>query len=106
MTLKALLPFGRVEFFALGGAGFYFANMDVNWTYSNVTPLDVTEMHSEWSASDTTFGVHAGVGFNVHVTSRVLLGADLRYVFASAQFVGPTTNIGGLRLGAVLGYRF
>jgi hypothetical protein len=106
-TLRALLPFDRAEFFALGGAGFYFANMDVRWTYSNLTPDNATMMQSAWSASDTTLGVHAGAGFDVHLASGVLLGADLRYVFASAKFVGMTThNIGGLRLGAVLGYRF
>jgi opacity protein-like surface antigen len=105
-TFRALLPLDGIEISALAGAGVYFAHMEVEGSRGYFTPDTALLRTGTWSSSDTPVGVHLGAGFGAHVTPRLLLGADLRYVFASAKLFDTTMHIGGLRLGAVLGYRF
>ena len=105
-TLRATLPLGRMDLSALAGVGIYVAHLGRSQQAAQDSLTDSFSLRNGMSVTDTTLGGHVGAGLGVQVTPRISLGADLRYVFASAKFFDAPTNIGGLRLDAVLGYRF
>jgi opacity protein-like surface antigen len=99
-TVRVILPLGRAEISVLAGLGLYFARLDEDVIY--LPSYHVT-------STDTTLGAHVGAGFSVQLTPPVSLGADVRYVIASPKFPkisDATMHIEGLRLDAVLAYRF
>jgi len=105
-TLRATLPLGGVDVSALGGLGVYTARRD--WTTPVAFSRSADSGTVQWPlhSTDRTLGLHVGGGASVDVTPRISFGADARYVFASANFSGTTTHIGGLRIGGVVVCRF
>lgn len=55
---------------------------------------------------DSATGAWAGVGVNVKVTQSFSLGVDARYSYAKANVFGKKRQIGGVNIGASLGYHF
>ena len=108
-TVRMVLPLGRAEISALAGSGLYFARRKgrpVSLADASTPEAPVRLVTVPVSSSDRTLGVHVGAGFGFYVAPRVLLGADLRYVFARARLFDTPAHIDGLRLDAILECRF
>ncbi|MFH2051987.1 MAG: outer membrane beta-barrel protein [bacterium] len=82
VTAKAFIPAGSVYPYGEFGVGAYFSEFDVS---DNVNTFEGT----------TTFGVHAGAGVNVEVSSRVFVGLEARYVWNDPDFGGQEINLNG-----------
>lgn len=105
MTVKALIPMGAVDPFGALGIGAYF------------TSLEVSENANSFEG-DVTFGIHVGAGLDIHVTERVFIGAEGRYVWADPSFGDETITLNddsyslkafelnGFTTMAVLGFGF
>jgi opacity protein-like surface antigen len=98
-TMRAILPVDRVELSVLGGFGLYFATMEATASVPGIGS-------ASQSYSDSPLGVHLGTGASVLLTPSASLGAELRYVWARATFNGSSGQIDGLRMDAMLAYRF
>ncbi len=100
-SLRLRYPMKVAEISAFAGGGIHFAHfsLEPDATSGTVVPQDVSE-------SDTVFGYHIGgeLAFNLSPTMRV--GFEARETFATAKFRDVSTDIGGLRLAATLGYHF
>jgi opacity protein-like surface antigen len=106
-TLRAILPLRGLELSALGGIGVYAVRWDTTIPVAVSLSPDSGTIRQPVSLNDRTWGLHAGGGASVDLTPRITLGADFRYVFASAKLLpDTTTHIGGLRVGGVVACRF
>jgi opacity protein-like surface antigen len=94
-NLRLRYPMKVAELSVFAGGGIHFAQVSVD--------SDLTG----WSSSnDTVFGYQLGaeVAFNLSPTMRV--GFEVMRSIVSASFDGTSTDIGGLRLAATVGYHF
>ncbi len=94
-NVRLRYPMKVAEISVYAGGGIHFAQLSMNSDLAG------------WSASnDTVFGYPLGaeLAFNLSPTMRV--GLDACETFASASFHDVSTEIGGLRLAATLGYHF
>ncbi len=93
-SLRLRYPMKVAELSAFGGGGIHFAHVSASFAGLS------------GSSNDTAFGWHVGgeAAFNLSPTMRV--GFEVRRTFATAKFEGVSTDIGGVRLAATLGYHF
>jgi opacity protein-like surface antigen len=94
-NLRLRYPMKVAELSVFAGGGIHFAQLS--------SDSDLTG----WSSShDSAFGYQLGAeaAFNLSPTMRV--GAEVCETFVTAKFDGTSTDIGGLRLAATLGYHF
>ncbi|MFO7610401.1 MAG: outer membrane beta-barrel protein [Candidatus Krumholzibacteriia bacterium] len=82
LSAKVFVPVGPVFPYGEFGVGAYFSAFDVS---DNANSFEGT----------TTFGVHAGAGINVDVSSRVFVGVEARYVWNDPDFGGQQINLNG-----------
>ena len=95
LTGKLLLPLGGFEPYGEFGIGAYFSS------------LDVTANQGTFNGSgNTTYGLHAGAGFNIDLSESVFFGVEGRYLWAKPSFGGQDININGFTATADLGFRF
>lgn len=81
-TAKVFVPVGPVFPYGEFGVGAYFSTFDVS---DNANSFEGT----------MTFGVHAGAGLNVDVSSRVFVGLEARYVWNDPDFGGQEIDLNG-----------
>jgi opacity protein-like surface antigen len=94
-TAKVLLPLGPIEPYGEFGIGAYFTRLDV---HGNLSSFD--------GSSETTYGLHAGVGLNIDLTDAFFVGVEGRYIWAEPSFGGEDVKINGFTTTADLGFRF
>ncbi len=94
-SLRLRYPMKVAELSAFAGGGLHFAGVSSD-----------SDLAGWSSSSDTAFGYHVGaeLAFNLSPTMRV--GFEARQTFVTAKFDGVSTDVGGLRLAATLGYHF
>ncbi len=90
-SVRLRYPMKVAELSAFGGGGIHFAHLSTS---------------GSGGFHDTAFGAHVGAeaAFNLSPTMRV--GFEVRRTFVNASFETRTTDVGGLRLAATLGYHF
>ncbi|MFN2371070.1 MAG: outer membrane beta-barrel protein [Candidatus Krumholzibacteriia bacterium] len=82
VSAKVFVPVGPVFPYGEFGVGAYFSAFDVS-------------EHANTFEGTTTFGVHAGAGINVDVSSRVFVGLEARYVWNDPDFGGQQIDLNG-----------
>ena len=94
-TGKVLLPLGIFEPYGLFGIGAY------------VTKLHVSgNIGSFQGSTKTTYGLHAGAGFNINFSSNMFAGVEGKYLWADPSFGGQQVKLDGFIATADLGVRF
>lgn len=79
-SAKLLVPIGAFHPYGELGIGAYF------------TKVTVSDNMNTFSGC-TTFGIHTGAGFNVHLSPKVFLGLEGRYVWANPSLGGETIKL-------------
>jgi len=107
VTLKAILPYKQLDFFALGGIGAYwvFANLKTNGTVDGFSGrVNVDDF-------DLIFGGHLGLGFHYNITPGIFVGAEGKYLWTSSAKLGGeglwvNFKMDGILATGVIGFRF
>jgi opacity protein-like surface antigen len=94
-TGKVLIPLGIFEPYGLGGIGAYITDLDVNINNGN-----------SHTTSEVTYGLHAGVGFNINFKKNMFAGLEGKYLWAEPSFGGQHLKLDGFITTATLGFRF
>jgi opacity protein-like surface antigen len=97
-TVKAILGDQQFNIYALAGAGLYFIS----------TSAEASSGYASASASETAtaFGFHFGAGTAVHIDDHLMIGAELKYIIASAQLYDVTTGLDSLLVTGMVGVTF
>lgn len=82
LSAKVFLPIGPINPYGEAGVGAYFSELNVS---DNANTFDGT----------TTFGIHAGAGLNVNVSSSMFMGVESRYVWDDPSFGDQQINLNG-----------
>jgi outer membrane protein W len=82
LSAKVFVPVGPVFPFGEFGVGAYISEFEVS---NNANTFEST----------ATFGIHAGAGLNVFVSSRVFVGLEGRYVWNDPSFGDQAINLNG-----------
>lgn len=82
VSAKVFVPLGPICPYGEFGLGAYFSEFNVS-DYANT--FDGT----------TTFGVHAGAGLNINVSSIVFMGVESRYVWDDPSFGDQQIDLNG-----------
>ena len=107
-TLKAILPYKKWEFSALGGGGVYlvFRPYDYNDYYHH---------HHDDYDYDVIFGGYLGAGIQYNITPRIFAGVEGKYLWTDKvkyRYGGYATpfeaefRMDGIISTAVVGFRF
>ena len=111
VTLKAILPYKQLDFFALGGIGAY-------WVFGNLKASGTVDGFSgrvELDDYDVIFGGHLGLGFHYNITPSIFVGAEGKYLWTSnARLQDETPDVrldtkfklDGILATGVVGFRF
>ncbi len=94
-TGKVLLPLGIFEPYGLFGIGAYITDLDVSGNIGNFR-----------GSTDVTYGLHAGVGFNINFNKNVFAGLEGKYLWAEPSFGGQHVRLDGFITTADIGFRF
>lgn len=103
LTVKGILPFDRFELYGLAGLGAYYtrAEAKASVTVGNLF-LSGSENDSDWAA-----GFTIGLGATYNISSSWFVGAEGKYLFTSdVTLYGVDTNLNGIIVTGVIGYRF
>ena len=95
-TGKFFIPLGPFEPYALGGIGAYISDLDVNRTTNG----------SYSGATEVTYGLHAGAGFNINFTDRAFAGLEGKYLWVEPSFGGRHIRMDGYITTLNVGFRF
>ncbi len=95
VTAKGFMPIGVLRPYIELGVGGYFTKLEVSGNTGSFT-----------SKSKTTYGYHAGVGFNIDLGSKLFIGLEGRYVWAKANYGGQPVKLNGLMSAINLGFRY
>jgi hypothetical protein len=114
LTLKAIVPYKRWEFFGLGGGGIYIASGPYNYD-DDYDDIDDFDPHT-----DTVWGVHLGGGVHYNITPndvmpKIFIGIEGKYLWTdkvrlngdkNGTPLDATFRLDGLITTAVIGIRF
>ena len=92
---KVVIPVGRFEPYGEFGIGAYFTKFDVDGNLGSFS-----------GDSKVTYGLHAGTGVNINITSATFLGVGGRYLWAKPSYGGQDIKVGGFTATVALGFRF
>lgn len=95
LSAKFFLPLGVIEPYAEAGIGAYFTKFEVHGNLGSFS-----------GSSDTTYGVHGGLGLNINFTDTFFLGLEGRYIRVKPEFGGQPVRLDGYTTTANLGFRF
>ncbi len=82
LSAKVFVPIGPINPYGEAGLGAYFSEFNVS---DDANTFDGT----------TTFGIHAGAGLNVDVSSSMFVGLEARYVWDDPSFGDQQINLNG-----------
>ncbi|HET7824041.1 MAG TPA: outer membrane beta-barrel protein [Anaeromyxobacter sp.] len=97
LSLKGILPVGKLDVFGLAGAGMYFVS-------GSVTVRGGVSGHA--SDSGNAFGMHLGGGIAGHVTPQATLGVEVRYIFAKVRMFDANNGLDSFIAQGFLGWSF
>jgi outer membrane protein W len=108
LTLKAIFPYRKWEFFGLGGGGVYF----VSGPYNHGDYEDYGDFNPH---VDAVLGGYLGGGIHYSLTPRIFLGVEGKYLWTDkAKLDGERSGVpldakfrlDGIIAAAVIGVRF
>ena len=108
VTAKGVLPLDRLELFAGGGLGVYFATLSGDLTTTNFGSFSIDD-------GDMVLGLHLTVGGIYNITERFFFGIDGKYLstqeaeYEGAAFGQTFTvkgDLTGYTINGMFGYRF
>jgi opacity protein-like surface antigen len=94
VTAKGIIPIGAVELYGEFGLGAYITKLDVDGNFGSFS-----------GESKTTYGVHAGAGFNIDVSDTTFIGLEGRYLRAKPDYGGQPVKLNGFTATFNLGFR-
>jgi outer membrane protein W len=106
-TLKAILPYKKWEFFALGGAGVYIAYGPYDDDYHHHHDHDYDDDYDY----DARLGGYLGAGIHYNITSKIFLGVESKYLWTDKvkleyEDLRLKFKMDGIIATAVIGIRF
>jgi len=103
LTLKAILPYQKWDFFGLAGGGIYSVSAPYNVNGYNHYPYPYY-----YNDYDYIWGGYLGGGIHYNITKRFFLGVEGKYLWTEqAKFSGINGfKLDGLFSNAVIGFRF
>ncbi len=103
LTLKGIIPYGKWEFFGLGGGGIYSVSAPYNFNgyYHYSYPYYYNDYDYIW-------GGYLGGGIHYNITRQFFLGVEGKYLWTEqASFSGINGfKLDGIFSNAVIGFRF
>jgi hypothetical protein len=103
LTLKAILPYKKWEFFGLAGGGIYSVS----------APYDVDPYHHHpypyyYYDCDWIWGGYLGAGIHYNIAPTIFVGVEGKYLWTEqAKFTGVENfSLDGIISTAVIGFRF
>ncbi|WP_020675045.1 outer membrane beta-barrel protein [Geopsychrobacter electrodiphilus] len=94
-TGKVFLPIGAFEPYGLFGIGAYISDLELNGNLNDFN-----------GSTETTYGLHAGAGFNINLSNNYFVGLEGKYVWAEPSFGGDHINLDGFVSTAIIGTKF
>lgn len=98
-SLKAIAPLDKFSVYALAGIGVYFISASGDASAPGYYPVS-------YSDNANTVGFHVGGGASIRVSPQATLGAELKYVIATAKVYDTNNGLDSLIVGAMLGFAF
>jgi len=95
VTAKGIIPIGAMELYGEFGIGAYITKLDVDGNFGSFS-----------GQSKTTYGVHAGAGFNIDVSDTTFIGMEGRYLRAKPDYGGQPVKLNGFTATVDLGFRY
>lgn len=95
VTAKGFTQLGRLKTYFEFGVGVYLTELDASGNLGSFS-----------SRTKTTYGLHAGAGFNIDISDKIFLGLEGRYLWARAVYSGQPIKLDGLMTTIDLGYRY
>ncbi len=95
LTAKGFIPIGFLELYGEFGLGAYITELEVSGNTGSFS-----------SQSKITYGVHAGAGFNIDLSSSMFIGMEGRYLRAKPDFGGQPVELNGFTATIDLGFRY
>jgi opacity protein-like surface antigen len=95
LTAKGFIPVGFLELYGEFGLGAYFTEFEVSGNTGSFS-----------GESKITYGVHAGAGFNIDLSSSTFIGMEGRYLRAKPDFGGQPVELNGFTATIDLGFRY
>jgi outer membrane protein W len=110
LALKAIYPIDKLELYAIGGIGAYFANADMNYNGTASSGSISVSGSGSLSSSDTAFGGFLGAGANFNIDQYWYIGLESKYFWARPEFTflgqGVSQSIDGWIVTGNIGVRF
>jgi opacity protein-like surface antigen len=95
VTAKDFMPLGALKPYLEFGVGAYLTKLEASGNTGSFT-----------SKSKTTYGFHAGAGFNIDISDTLFIGLEGRYLWAKADYGGQPIKLNGFMPTINLGYRY
>jgi outer membrane protein W len=95
ITAKGFVPLGPLQPYLEAGVGIYYTTLEVSGNTGGFS-----------DQSNTTYGTHAGFGFNIDLGSKLFVGFEGRYLWVKPYFGGQPVKLDGFSTSINLGYRY
>lgn len=111
LSLKAIVPVNRFEFFGIGGIGAYYVYGDLKLSGA----VGGTSGRLSLDGEDWVFGCHLGLGFHYNISPTMFIGAEGKYLWTSEARLEDTFwqipistkfKMDGILATAVIGFKF
>jgi len=104
LTLRAILPYKKWDFFGFGGAGIYIVSRE----YDDYYDEDHHHHHHDDDYDyDSKFGVYLGAGVHYNITPKIFVGVEGRYLWTDkVDLEYQEFRMDGIIAHAVFGFRF
>ena len=107
LNVKGIYPVDKLDLYALGGIGAYFAKFKGDVGDTNALGAGIVANKSK---SKTAFGFQLGVGADYNFLPNVFAGLEFKYLWANPKFTldgcDYKIKLDGMQLTANIGYRF
>lgn len=95
ITAKGFVPLGALQPYLEAGVGIYYTRLEVSGNTGGFS-----------SQSKTTYGMHAGFGFNIDLSSKLFIGLEGRYLWVKPHYGGQPVKLDGFATSINLGFRY
>ena len=109
LTLKAILPYKKWEFFGLGGGGVYIVSGPYDDYDYNHDHHDHDHDYDDDYDYDARLGGYLGAGIHYNLTRRIFVGVEGKYLWTDKVILEDLElkfNMDGIIATAVFGIRF
>jgi outer membrane protein W len=95
ITAKGFVPLGALQPYLEAGIGIYYTTLEVSGNTGGFS-----------SQSKTTYGAHAGFGFDIDLASKLFIGLEGRYLWVKPYYGGHPVKLDGFATSINLGFRY